>query len=132
MVCLTCYVVFFNRINKHYDKYGKNRDVRVVFLGDYIDRGPDSFSVLETIRMIRNRDVVGLMPAFRPLVKDGVGFTFLRGNHEEMMIHARYVFSYNEMWMKHGGRECLASYHNNSSSVIRSHRTMLEKFSYDL
>jgi Calcineurin-like phosphoesterase len=34
------------------------RDRTIVFLGDYIDRGPDSASVVATVRKLQARDVV--------------------------------------------------------------------------
>jgi serine/threonine protein phosphatase 1 len=45
----------------------------LVFLGDYIDRGPDSFGVVETVIELKNR--------YRGLV------TVLKGNHEHMFIN---------------------------------------------
>jgi serine/threonine protein phosphatase 1 len=44
-------------------------DARIVFLGDYTDRGPDSRGVLD--RLIAGRD-------------DGRDWTFLKGNHDRM------------------------------------------------
>ncbi|MDR1487748.1 MAG: serine/threonine protein phosphatase [Deltaproteobacteria bacterium] len=45
----------------------------LVFLGDYIDRGPDSYGVVETVIELKNR--------YRNLV------TLLMGNHEQMFIN---------------------------------------------
>ena len=53
------------------DKIGiDGSDNRLVFLGDYIDRGPSSFEVVEYLLDLRKRH--------RNTV-------FLKGNHEEML-----------------------------------------------
>ena len=46
---------------------------RVVFLGDYIDRGPDSRSVVSFLLSLE-RDLAG------------IEFVFLKGNHEDMLL----------------------------------------------
>ena len=46
---------------------------QLVFLGDYVDRGPDSRAVLELLAGQRQRHHT----------------VFLRGNHEEMMLDNR-------------------------------------------
>ena len=70
--------------------------VLLVFLGDLIDRGPNSAQVLERLRTYR---------------RDGVRPLFLLGNHEEVMLRilegeAEHVAS----WLRFGGAECLKSY----------------------
>lgn len=68
----------------------------VVFLGDLIDRGPDSAGVIELLHSIR-----GNLP--NPV--------FLMGNHEEMML--RVLGAESEQvwdWMRFGGYECAQSY----------------------
>ena len=68
---------------------------RLVFLGDYVDRGPDTRGVLD--RMIRIRQT------FPHAV-------FLRGNHELMMTRSRNDKSERRMWFSVGGMQALASY----------------------
>lgn len=75
----------------------------LVFLGDYIDRGPDSKSVLE---FVRNLDENG-----HPLFDEVVA---LRGNHEQMMIDADNQYS-REMWLYNGGIQTLNSFNWNST-----------------
>lgn len=70
-------------------------DDLLVFLGDYVDRGPDSKGVLD--RMI------ALATSGRPLV-------CLRGNHELMMLRARTDRSELKMWLSVGGTQALGSY----------------------
>ena len=68
----------------------------VVFLGDLIDRGPDSNGVVERLR---NWQLPNVTPAF------------LCGNHEEIML--RVLAGEPGVladWLRFGGGECLASY----------------------
>jgi len=68
----------------------------IVFLGDLIDRGPQSAQVIERLRVYR--------PAFgQPL--------FLMGNHEEVLL--RILDGEAELiadWLRFGGAECARSY----------------------
>lgn len=77
----------------------------VVFLGDLIDRGPDSAGVVERLR------------TWAPQSAKSV---FLCGNHEEALLRVlageRKVLA---DWLKYGGVECLASY-GVAPSLIRS------------
>ncbi|MBP1848254.1 serine/threonine protein phosphatase 1 [Rhizobium petrolearium] len=69
----------------------------VVFVGDYIDRGPDSRGVL---------DLVMAGPR-----KDGWRWTTLKGNHEDMMVRAcRYGGRQKAIWVENGGHQTLASF----------------------
>ena len=68
----------------------------LVFLGDLIDRGPQSSQVVERLR------------SWRP---ERTRLVFLTGNHEEVLLRvlageATLVGD----WLRFGGRECLASY----------------------
>lgn len=102
----------------------------IVFLGDLIDRGPDSAGVIERLRTYRP---VGARPVF------------LAGNHEEVLIRIlqgdRNILA---SWLKFGGAECAQSYdidpqalrHLEEGDAIRllqsrfpaSHRAFLESF----
>ena len=68
----------------------------IVYMGDYIDRGPDSKGVID--RLIERRDR-----------GDGVPKTFLKGNHESGMYE---FMQYPETaaWLNWGGIETLSSY----------------------
>ncbi len=68
---------------------------RLVFLGDYVDRGPDSAGVLRRLLDIRET------------VPNSV---FLRGNHELMMMNARHDRGERKNWLSVGGVQCLQSY----------------------
>lgn len=67
---------------------------RIVTLGDYVDRGPDSRGVLD--RLIALHDAGLLVP--------------LRGNHEQMMLRARTDEEQRWAWFRVGGAQTLASY----------------------
>jgi serine/threonine protein phosphatase 1 len=68
----------------------------VVFLGDYIDRGPDSRGVV--------RYLAGL-PA-----NIGIEWRFLKGNHEEAMLDFLDDPTTGATWCEYGGDATLASY----------------------
>lgn len=67
----------------------------VVFLGDYIDRGPDSKGVLDYL--LQNKQP---------------GWHFLRGNHEQMLLE--WLGTPNPLaaanWLLNGGHQTLQSY----------------------
>ena len=66
----------------------------LIFLGDYVDRGPDSKGVLDRL--------IALKATHRVVC--------LRGNHELMMLQARADAGMRKMWLGVGGMQCLASY----------------------
>ena len=67
---------------------------RMVFMGDYIDRGPKSFEVVDYL--------VGLQDRHSRIV-------FLKGNHEQML--ADYLSGKDRMtYLYNGGRQTLDSY----------------------
>ncbi len=67
----------------------------LVFLGDYVDRGPDSRGVLSRL--------VTLTASARETV-------FLKGNHEAAMLDFLLTPSANEEWLHWGGDKTLDSY----------------------
>lgn len=67
----------------------------VVFLGDYIDRGPNSAGVIDWL--IQNRD--------------DFHFEFILGNHEIMMQAAKVSQDRLLEWLHFGGAATLDSYH---------------------
>lgn len=66
----------------------------LIFLGDYIDRGPNSHAVIER-----------LLKPFQ-----GVNTIFLRGNHEQAMLDFIGESEDGADWLRYGGLETLASY----------------------
>lgn len=107
-----------------------SRKTFVIFLGDLIDRGPDSAGVVERLRH------------YSPL---GARPVFLAGNHEEVMLRIlQGDVSLIQPWLKFGGSQTLASYgldpdairHLDDAGALRSiragipaeHRAFLESF----
>ena len=78
--------------------------VHLVYLGDYVDRGPNSAGVLEQL-------------ATGP--SDFVKVTLLRGNHEEMLLRFLDDPSVGPAWRQLGGLETLHSYGIDVSSVLK-------------
>lgn len=71
-------------------------EIHFIFLGDYVDRGPDSKGVVELLTQYRSLET---------------NFHFLKGNHEDAMLA---IIDGNEDdlpgWLRFGGRQTLASY----------------------
>jgi serine/threonine protein phosphatase 1 len=77
----------------------------VVFLGDLIDRGPQSSGVVERLRTWQSNDATGV---------------FLCGNHEEVFL--RVLAGEPAIladWLRFGGAECLMSYGLSPEAVER-------------
>jgi serine/threonine protein phosphatase 1 len=68
----------------------------LVFLGDYVDRGPDSRGVVDVV--LRMREASGLE------------VRALKGNHEEALLQFLEQPSFGATWMEHGGGPTLVSY----------------------
>lgn len=69
----------------------------IVFLGDYIDRGPQSAEVIDQLTAIAQ--------------SDALESRFLMGNHEEVLLRIlKGDGALLHDWLRFGGRECLASY----------------------
>lgn len=69
---------------------------KIIFMGDYIDRGPDSLQVLECIKKLQKlhpKNVVVLL-----------------GNHEQMMLDWYDGKDKWGLWLINGGRETLCSF----------------------
>jgi serine/threonine protein phosphatase 1 len=79
----------------------------LIFLGDYIDRGPDSKGVMD---LVMNME------------QEGYQITALKGNHESYFVEAYYQAFENgrgvfrkknqkqKTWFEHGGKEALKSF----------------------
>lgn len=95
-----------------FDEVGFTRNDRIIFLGDYIDRGPDTKGVIDfLIRKSKELPVV-----------------FLRGNHEVMMLDARDSEDARNNWLRVGGREAVESYpKRHFNNIPDSHWNFLEQ-----
>jgi serine/threonine protein phosphatase 1 len=87
-----------------------------VYLGDYVDRGPHSRSVMDllAVRLVANRAVC------------------LRGNHEAVMEGFLQDPAILQYWLPLGGMQTLASYgielHNDTETANDLHRRFLDAF----
>lgn len=69
------------------------RDRQFIFVGDYIDRGPNSRKVVDRLLELQQE----------------VDCIFLRGNHEQMLLDALNSGN-RSLWIMNGGRTTLDSY----------------------
>lgn len=84
---------------------------QLIYLGDYIDRGPNSFEVVnEVMREVLEEDAIALL-----------------GNHERMMLNA-LTSELNKnrindmlLWLRNGGQKTLDSYKKNEKRAMKSH-----------
>lgn len=70
------------------------KEQKIIYLGDYVDRGPDSHGVIE--------DVLNPDPKFE--------VRYLRGNHDQIMLDFLTDSSIYSTWERLGAQETLLSY----------------------
>ena len=77
-------------------RHANRRSYKLVFLGDYIDRGSDSSKVVELLMELERR----------------AGAICLRGNHEQLLLDCHQTGDAKEfrLWMQIGGAATLISY----------------------
>lgn len=68
---------------------------KMIFLGDYIDRGEKSYEVISSLLYLKERHPEN--------------FILLLGNHENMAIESNYLED-NDMWFYNGGLKTVNSY----------------------
>jgi serine/threonine protein phosphatase 1 len=78
-----------------YDVLGLRVTDRLYLLGDYIDRGPRSNEVIDHILHLQ---------------QEGYSIETIRGNHEEMALHACSNMDYLRLWKLNGGQKTLDSF----------------------
>ncbi|MCT2580675.1 MAG: serine/threonine protein phosphatase [Mesorhizobium sp.] len=76
-------------------EYGPKSDWRIIHLGDYVDRGPDSRNVIEFLIEARSRDPRNIM---------------LAGNHDIGMLDFLAKPDPEGLFMRYGGVQTAASY----------------------
>ncbi|MFI4975587.1 MAG: metallophosphoesterase family protein [Caulobacterales bacterium] len=76
--------------------HAAKRPARMVFLGDYVDRGPDSRRVVERLIALQQAGAA----------------VCLKGNHEDLMVRALTGADSSafRLWLDNGGLETLRSY----------------------
>jgi serine/threonine protein phosphatase 1 len=72
------------------------RNTILIFCGDYVDRGPDSAQVLDSLCWLRRHSPYDLY--------------FLKGNHEEVFSNYLRDPRQAQDWLRYGGRETMMSY----------------------
>lgn len=83
------------------DELAPTPDDHLVFVGDYIDRGPDSYGVIERLLALQRAEAAGAGPRC----------TFLRGNHDQMLLDwADARPGAYDLWRANGGLATLTSY----------------------
>lgn len=127
--CLALLKDLLNKIDRHAERHAP-QGYTLVFLGDLIDRGPQSAQVIDYVKH------------YKP---NGVKCVYIKGNHEEVLIKVvGGSISSLISWMKFGGRECLQSYgvanlgeietnpeglmHRVQSTIPKNHIAFLESF----
>jgi serine/threonine protein phosphatase 1 len=84
-------------IEKDIESSGRDLSCRIVGLGDYVDRGPDSAALIELLAGLE--------------ADDRRSFTWLKGNHEEMFLSfIDAPEEYGPGWVDFGGMMTLLSY----------------------
>lgn len=77
----------------------------VIFVGDYVDRGPNSRGVIDQLLSLKQQCRV----------------TVLRGNHEVMLQGVVMCDMAAETWMRSGGNATIASYGGSATKIPSKH-----------
>jgi serine/threonine protein phosphatase 1 len=75
------------------DEWLAGEPAKFIFLGDYVDRGPDSKAVVDRLRAMQK-----------------AGAICLRGNHEQLMIDSTESFVGEQNFLFNGGASTLKSF----------------------
>ncbi len=78
-----------------FDELKIQKNDELYFVGDYIDRGPDSKGVLDLLMSMQ---------------ENGYQMTLLRGNHEQMLLESIDSYRDLDLWTLNGCDETLASF----------------------
>ncbi len=81
------------------------RDDELIFLGDYVDRGPNSRGVVNQLIELRSR----------------CRLVTLRGNHEIMLMSVAFGGMDAKVWRKSGGLATISSYGGSLSKIPPKH-----------
>ena len=88
------------------DKLQPAKNDQLIFVGDYIDRGPDSKGVLAYLMELQ------LM---------GSKLILLKGNHEEMMLRSVHDKKVRKDWYYNGGMPTLRSFGVRETEEVPDH-----------
>ena len=90
----------FDAINAYDKPFG---NAKIITLGDYIDRGPESSQIIEQLTAIQ---------------KCSDYLMCLKGNHEDIMWQTCRKLPYADWWLSNGGFETLLSYGHPTTGPI--------------
>ena len=88
-------------------KYTPDKD-RLIFIGDYIDRGDNPRMVVKYVRDLQDRYGENVIP--------------LMGNHEDMLV--KYVANVDQNWLYNGYKPTLISYEGHKEDLLKDIRWM--------
>ena len=88
-----------------------DRPARFVFLGDYIDRGPDSRGVIEFLMRMQQAQPGAVV--------------CLKGNHEQLAINAHDRLGAMPAWLHNSGGATQQNYRDNDGLIIEPHLAWL-------
>lgn len=104
--CLDALKILLEKIETHAATHAPH-GYTLVFLGDLIDRGPDSAGVVDYVKNYAPHNVTPI---------------YIKGNHEEVFLNvAKGSIGSLTSWLKFGGRECLHSYGVHELGEINTH-----------
>jgi serine/threonine protein phosphatase 1 len=82
-------------------KHAAERSFKIIALGDYVDRGPQSRQIIDHLMAAQEM---------------GVSLICLKGNHEDMMVETLRKPLHPNWWIENGGGQTLISYGHERSS----------------
>lgn len=93
------------KLNSVLSKIETRPDDIFVFMGDYIDRGPDSKGVVERVLEQNNTHEC----------------IYLIGSHEYALLHAKKDEYYNYLFWNYGGPATVKSYGGSFDNILKTH-----------
>lgn len=81
----------------------------LIFLGDYVDGWSESVEVLDLLIEIKSK----------------INCVFLRGNHDELLLHWLQTNHDNQMWFDHGGYSTVRAYEKVNQDIKDKHLKFL-------
>lgn len=95
-------VALHEAVNAHWRSEAADRPARIIHLGDYVDRGPESYQVVQYLMDVEEEFAA----------RDDIDMVCLMGNHERLMIDAIETDDRSVMmhWSLNGGEQTLESY----------------------
>jgi serine/threonine protein phosphatase 1 len=92
------------RLLRNVRDHAAGRPYRLVFLGDYIDRGLDSAGVVHIVRELQKVDAENVI--------------CLKGNHEDMLLQCVADLGKTLWWLENGGDETMRSFGVSSPRAV--------------